>query len=287
MDATRTLCINQHTEADKLPNNVAVLHVSSLERMELHQIMDRLWNLEAIGTREREVKEKQRYPALEQFESAVTCQHDRYVVALPWKHDVSMSNNKKIAQRRLAQVTKRLLSSSHQLMQNYDTAIREYLLSGVAKKVTELTDTVEGPRHMYYMPHHAVIREDRVTTKIRIVLDASSHEVHTKSLNDNLDSGPNRNPDIMTVLLNFRVHSVALVTDVQKAFLQIMIREEDRDALRFLWYETKPQEGKPLPKIEAWRMNRVTFGAAPSTFLFAATLHHHLQWTAKEYPVSS
>ncbi|XP_064475639.1 uncharacterized protein LOC135389533 [Ornithodoros turicata] len=195
-----------------------------------------------------------------------------------------MENNKKIEQRRLAQVKKRLLSSSNQLMQNYDAAIREYLLSGVAEKVTELMDTVESPRHMYYTPHHAVIREDRVTTKIRIVFDASSHEVHTKSLNDNLDSGPNLNPDIMTVLLKFRLYPVALVTDAQKAFLQIMIREEDRDALRFLWYETEPEEGKPLPKIVAWRMNRVTFETAPSTFLLAATLHHHLRLTAKEYP---
>lgn len=52
---------------------------------------------------------------------------------------------------------------------------------------------------VYYIPHQAIFRDNSSTTKIRIVFDASSHECN-KSLNDNLESGPNLNPDLVTTL---------------------------------------------------------------------------------------
>ncbi|XP_064466693.1 uncharacterized protein LOC135377887 [Ornithodoros turicata] len=116
---------------------------------------------------------------------------------------------------------------------------------------------------------------------MRIVFDAPSHEPGTSSLNDNLNTGPNLNPDIMPLLMNFRLYPVALISDVQKAFLQIAIHEDDRDALRLLW--TTPVNSKPLPNVETRRMTRVTFGTAPSTFLLAATLQHHIQLYASEH----
>ena len=39
------------------------------------------------------------------------------------------------------------------------------------------------------MPHQLVVREDRVTTKLRTVYDASS-ELHGKSLNESLENIP-------------------------------------------------------------------------------------------------
>ncbi|XP_064473912.1 uncharacterized protein LOC135388341 [Ornithodoros turicata] len=194
-----------------------------------------------------------------------------------------MLDNKHIAEKRLSQVTRRL-TKSQGLMARYDAAIREYLVSGVAEKVTQEMDQAQNAAHIYYMPHHAVIREDRITTKMRIVFDASSHEAGTSSLNDNLNAGPNLNPDIMPLLMNFRLYPVALVSDVQKAFLQIAIHEDDRDALRLLWYSTTPVDGQLVPNVETWRMTRVTFGTAPSTFLLAATLQHHIQRHASEHP---
>ncbi|XP_064470007.1 uncharacterized protein LOC135384748 [Ornithodoros turicata] len=195
-----------------------------------------------------------------------------------------MEPNRQTPERRLAQVTRKLLKSPD-LAATYDTAIREYLLSGVAERVSHDAHN-NDQAHIYYMPHHAVIREDRITTKVRIVFDASSHDDFTRSLNDNLDPGPNLNPSILSLLLNFRLHPIALVADVQKAFLQIAIRQEDRDALRFLWYSTPPTSDQPLPDVETWRMTRVTFGTAPSTFLLAATLRHHLRCVAEEHPAA-
>ncbi|KAL7824556.1 hypothetical protein SRHO_G00098450 [Serrasalmus rhombeus] len=82
----------------------------------------------------------------------------------------------------------------------------------------------------YYLPHHAVLRKDKATTKLRVVFDASSHEEGSPSLNDCLLTGPNLNPDLMSVLIKFRLHEVAYMADIKKAFLQISLTERDRDA---------------------------------------------------------
>lgn len=56
------------------------------------------------------------------------------------------------------------------------------------------------------MPLHAVLLKDKVTTKLRVVFDASSHEEGLPSLNDCLLPGPNLNPSLLDVLTKFRLH---------------------------------------------------------------------------------
>lgn len=73
-----------------------------------------------------------------------------------------------------------------------------------------------------------------------------------KSLNQNLESGLNPTAVLAGLLLNFQRHRIAFVTDIEKELQQIEIREEDQDALRFLWYETVPKMTGLKPKLQAW-----------------------------------
>lgn len=118
------------------------------------------------------------------------------------------------------------------------------------------------------------------------MFDASSHASRVKSLNENLEVGPNLNSDIVALLLRFREYKVGMTADVEKAFLQISLCEQDRDALRFLWFETCPQPGQPLPLQEVWRMSRVLLGATSSPFLLMATLRHHFRSLREEHPTT-
>lgn len=110
-------------------------------------------------------------------------------------------------------------------------------------------DNTEGP--VYYMPHHAVIREER-TTKTRVVFDASAHARGHASLNESLNSGPNLNADLVGLLLKFRTHRIALVADIETAFLQIAIHKCDRDAPHYFWFERVPVQNEPLPRVTEW-----------------------------------
>ncbi len=95
--------------------------------------------------------------------------------------------------------------------------------------IVEVVEESEYPM-VHYLPHHAVIRKDKHTMKLRVVYDASAKS-EGPSLNDCLLTGPKFDLDI---LLRFRAHEVALAADIEKAFLMVSVADKDRDVLRFL-----------------------------------------------------
>ncbi|XP_077548092.1 uncharacterized protein LOC144160812 [Haemaphysalis longicornis] len=167
-----------------------------------------------------------------------------------------------------------------ELLSQYDNAIRTYFNDGHAERVPE-HDGDQRSTTRYYMPHHGVVRRDAVTTKLRVVFDASSHVSGQPSLNSILCKGPKLDADLLRLILKFRCYPVVMVADIKKAYLQMIVREQDRDALRFLWVERLPTPNEPFPPVVKWRMTRVPFGARSSPFLLAATLHHHLRVSQK------
>lgn len=131
------------------------------------------------------------------------------------------------------------------------------------------------------MPHHAVLRQDKTTTKLRVVFDASSHEEGCPSLNDCLFEGPNLNPDLLDVLIRFRLHKIALTADITKTFLQIALAEKEKDAVRFLWLHGNTSDDKKN-ELLIMQMCRVVFRLSPSPFLLA--IRHHIQQKEPEQP---
>ncbi|XP_028416894.1 uncharacterized protein LOC114541114 [Dendronephthya gigantea] len=75
------------------------------------------------------------------------------------------------------------------------------------------------------------------------------------------------------ILIRFRENRIALVGDIEKAFLNVEVDKADRDCLRFLW--VNDIESDKL-EIVVYRFCRVVFGVNASPFLLNATLRHHL-----------
>ncbi|XP_037506909.1 uncharacterized protein LOC119382991 [Rhipicephalus sanguineus] len=248
---------------------VSVLRVDATEEESTAEILQSFWRLESMGITDSNECRADRN--ILQFKETVRKSGGRYSVALPWKEDRKhlLGDNRDTAINRLHKLVRRL-SQHDGLMEKYDTTIRQYWQMGHAEVVPER----QSDNAVYYMPHREVVREDSLTTKLRVVFDASSHEKGYMSLNDCLDKGTNLNPDLLRVLLSFRRHPIAINADIEKAFLQIEIQESDRDVFRFLWFENVPR-GENDNIIE-WRMTRVPFGSTSSPFLLMATIHHHL-----------
>ncbi|XP_077536023.1 uncharacterized protein LOC144148349 [Haemaphysalis longicornis] len=251
---------------------------------EISKLLTRFWDLESIGIKAEEERAMSNDSVLTNFEDNISKKGQRYEVALPWKERVDLCDNYAVANKRLHSLMNKL-NRDPELLERYDSTIREYLKEGSAERVPPTKG--QSSERLYYMPHRAVIREDRTTTKVRIVFDASSHESGTKSLNENLEAGPSLIPDVARLLLRFRRYKVAMIADIEKAFLQIGLRESDRDALRFLWFRTSPKAGQPLPELDVWRMTRVPFGATSSPCLLAATLKHHFRSVENRFPVTA
>ncbi|XP_028414386.1 uncharacterized protein LOC114537537 [Dendronephthya gigantea] len=147
-------------------------------------------------------------------------------------------------------------------------ALQDQLQSGIVEKVplSEL-NTIEA----HYFPHHGVVRSEKETTKLRVVFDGSAKENESKqSINDHLDAGPNYIPSLFDTLIKFRSYPIALTADIEKAFLQIEIKPEDRDKLRFLWMNEKDE-------LLHLRFCRLVFGLKPSPAILGATINHHLE----------
>ena len=68
-----------------------------------------------------------------------------------------------------------------------------------------------------------------------------------------------------------RLNEVAIAGAIQKAFLQVRIRAEDRDALRFHWITREYPE-----QVRTLRFTRALFGLGPSPFLLGGVIQHHL-----------
>ena len=132
----------------------------------------------------------------------------------------------------------------------------------------------------FYLPHKAIIRENMQTTKMRIVYDTSARANEASpSLNDCLETGPPLQNKLWKVLVRGRFHPVALVGDIRKAFLQVRIRADDRDALRFYWLHNKDHL-----RVRTLRFTRALFGLAPSPFLLGGVIQHHLDGCRAEHP---
>ncbi|XP_064470382.1 uncharacterized protein LOC135385136 [Ornithodoros turicata] len=264
-------------------SNALHVQVSSVNHDEVSNALQSFWELEHLGIVDSGESEGKKHEVFQRFQDTTRFEDGRYTVRLPWNEDLvsRLGNNKAVAEQRLRSATRTLLRDQ-EVMNEYDQVIRQYLINGHAERIDAASPTpVAAPE--YYMPHHAVIRRERETTKVRIVFDASSSAPGFLSLNQVLHAGPNLNSDILSLLLRFRMHRIGMVADIEKAFLQIALHKQDTDALRFLWYTSTPIAGQPLPSIETWRMTRVPFGARSSPFLLSATIQQHLQQVEKDY----
>ncbi|XP_037284015.1 uncharacterized protein LOC119176761 [Rhipicephalus microplus] len=112
---------------------------------------------------------------------------------------------------------------------------------------------------------------------MRVVFDASSRARGCKFLKECLENGDNLCQDLVRVLLRFRMHPIAIMTDIKKAFLQILINEENLDAFRFLWFEEGDVADFQRKQPRAWRMTRISFGVTCSPFMPTATILHHFR----------
>ena len=110
--------------------------------------------------------------------------------------------------------------------------------------------------------------EDKDTTKVGVVYDVSSRSIGP-SLNSCLHTGPKFNQKILEILLRFQSYPVALVADIEKAFLMILVDPKDQDVLRFLWVKDVHAEE---PEIIPLRFARVVFGVSSSSSLNATII---------------
>ena len=183
----------------------------------------------------------------------------------PWKvgHQ-PVADNYKLAYRRLASQYEKL-HNNKTLWDKYNANFQEQLDAGII----ELAPKVKSKDRPYYViPHQGVLKESSLTTKLRIVLDASSHVNAEISLNDAVHPGPVILPEVLGLQMRMREHDYLVTSDIEKAFHQIFLAESDRDSCTIMWLKNHTLPPSPANVI-FYRYTRLPFGVNASPFLLA------------------
>ena len=224
---------------------------------------EKLYRLDVLGVEDR--GEDDQLDVYAEFKDNVKRDETgRYEVSIPWVPGSKLTTTNEGGSRKRLASMERKLKRNERLEEDYRNIVKEQLKSGIIEPAPEKPT---GQR-LFYMPHKPVVREEATTTKVRMVFDASAkeHPLST-SINDCMYPGPPLQPLLWDILVRARMSTHLLLADIKKAFLQISLREQDRDAFRFLFN----MNGKE----EHLRFTRVPFGAESSPFLLGATLQYH------------
>ncbi|XP_058449083.1 uncharacterized protein LOC131429050 [Malaya genurostris] len=239
----------------------------------LSEQISRFWEIEPIPEARKLTQDER--AAEQNFEDTYRRLPDgRYEVCLPKKVNIqNLGNSEEMALRRFVQTERRLTHDSS-LREQYNLFMRDYHEQG---HMTKIDPCKSG----YFIPHHAVFNPTSITTKMRVVFDASAPTTSGSSLNDHLLFGPVLQRRLIDTVLRFRIPKVVFTADITQMFRQIQVRAEDRKYQQIFW---RADQGDPL---EVYQLTTVTYGTACAPFLATRTLEQLCKDESKNFPLAS
>ena len=130
-----------------------------------------------------------------------------------------------------------------------------------------------------YLPHHCVPKKNN---KIRLVFDCASR-YEGSSLNDRCHQGPDLTNTLSSILLRFREHPYAVSGDIEAMYNQVLVPYEDRDVLRFLWFDGE--------NIAHYRMKVHLFGgvwcSSAATYALRKTSNLQIMDKSTDYAINN
>lgn len=256
------------TSSDARETSLCNLTINSIDNT-----MKKFWQLENFeSSKQLYTKEEQ---ACEDIfvETVKRTTEGRFIVNLPLKLDSDyLGNSREIAEKRFLAL-ERKLNYKPELKQQYSDFIHEYINLGHMHK----TEENDG----YFLPHHGVVKESSLTTKLRVVFDASCKTTSGYSLNDILMVGPKLQEDLFSILCRFRTHQFVLSADITKMYRQIRINNEQTKLQRILWRDS------PEEPLQTYELDTVTYGTASASFLAVRSMQHLAHEEAQNFPIGS
>lgn len=214
------------------------------------------------------------------FRTTTTRNQDgRYCVRLPFVSEeakTTLGESKSIAVASCRSSAKRL-NDKPELKQQYSDFMREY---------EELGHMIEIPKDdpeldtYVFIPHHGVAREESLTTKWRVVFNASRPTKSGVTLNDVLCAGPKLQNDVADVVTNWRRHPFVLKADMTKMFRQILVHSDDQKYQCIALLDPVENE------MKYYKLLTVTYGTRPAPYLSNRVVKDLVERYGKEFPLT-
>ncbi|XP_058449373.1 uncharacterized protein LOC131429324 [Malaya genurostris] len=160
------------------------------------------------------------------------------------------------------------------IMEQTTKRIGDCFQTGLLWRATQAELNAVDRSKIWYLPLNIVLNPKK-PNKVRLVWDAAA-SVNGVSLNSNLLKGPDLLTSLPAVISKFRERRIAFGGDIREMYHQIRIREEDKQAQRFLFRF----DSHDSPDV--YVMDVATFGStcSPSSAQFIknrnANEHRHL-----------
>ncbi|XP_047532738.1 uncharacterized protein LOC125067886 [Vanessa atalanta] len=264
-------------EQESVKENVLNLHVQVKE----DELLKKFWEIEnEPNSIEKRLTEEEKLCEKLYEETTLRREDGKFVVKLPFKTNnpqCQYGQSCDIAINKLLSLEKRL-SKNPTLSNEYNRVLEEYTTLNHMKQVPN--DDIDNPKCVY-LPHHAVVREDKQTTKVRVVFNASNKGVNNVSLNDDLMIGPKLQQDLRHSLLRWRKHPIAIIADIVKMYRQVFVHEDDTNFQRILW-----RSNDKVP-IQHFKLLTLTFGTACAPYLAVKTLQTLALLEKDKFPVAA
>ncbi|XP_062558239.1 uncharacterized protein LOC134223119 [Armigeres subalbatus] len=250
-------------------------HISTLESLDRN--IEKFWRIEEVDTKVLSPIEQH----CENFYKSTVSRDPsgRYVVKYPKKDGFShmLGESYTNAVRRLEGL-ERKLERNELLKERYHTFMSEFVNLG---HMREISLDEEASSVACFLPHHPVVKEASMTTKVRGVFDASAKTSTGYSLNDGLLTGPVLQDELYLIILRFRRYKVVLLADIEKMYRMVRIHPDDQPLQCVLFRFSK------VAPITKYVLTTVTYGLSPSSFLATRTLYQLAEDEGSSYPLAA
>jgi len=135
--------------------------------------------------------------------------------------------------------------------------------------------------HMNLVSDSEMIREDSLTTDVRVMFEATVKTQSGKSLNDIQLIGSRVQNDIFGILMRFREHRFVVIADVAKMYRQILIHPEERFLQSIVW------RNSPDDNLSVYELQTVTYGTSSAPYLAIKCLKKLAVDNRQLYPEAS
>ncbi|XP_049885986.1 uncharacterized protein LOC126380550 isoform X2 [Pectinophora gossypiella] len=230
---------------------------------EISSNLNKLWKTESVP--ETFIETSSEHELCESiFKDTVQLKENRFVVALPLKLPLEEINDAlgdsfHFAYKRFLNLEKKL-HKNPDLFSEYQKFIHEYLNLNHGHYV-DIETMQLNKEATYFLPHHAVLKPDSKTTKLRTVFDGSMKTSLKVSLNDLLLNGPTVQRDLFDILLSFRFGTFTFTTDIKQMFRNVNLVSDHTSLQNILWRD------HPDETIKCIRLTTVTYGLKSSSYL--------------------
>jgi len=209
---------------------------------ELNDLMQRHWELEAIGllekaprtSRVKDPSPREWTPAEIELDNKLKIiyleEQGQFQMSIPWKSSQPSFVNNRFAVKKRQEATLRNLGPR---IENVRKIFEGYIEKGYIRK---LNRSEVHELDCRYLPFFCVVDETKDTTPVRIVWDCRA-VYDGKSLNSEIELTPNRLQDLFKVLLRLRKYQYTIASDVSEMFLKIIMDPKDRRFHRFVFEE--------------------------------------------------